>query len=138
MMLLKKHVPLFALVALLVVSGCTADNDGDQPVNYQDRYIGEWDCEEVTGINAPQFYTVLIEEGSTEEEIIIKNLYSSDSRLQASISGLSLSIPTQVSQNITFDGSGSANADFGHIELNFSADDGGTTDQVRAILRPAD
>lgn len=130
------HNLVYFLVLSLLVIGCTPDDDLQSPASFQERYIGTWDCEETTGINAPQFYTINISAGAGEDELIIKNLYGEPTQLNAFISGLNLSIPSQSTMGITISGSGQANADFEQIIVNFSASDGASTDQVRAILRP--
>jgi hypothetical protein len=127
---------LGCLCALSIFIVSCAPDDLEPPASYQERYVGIWDCEETTGINAPQFYTLNISAGSGEDELVINNLYGEPTTLTAYISGLNISIPTQTSMGITFNGSGKANASFDQIVLNFSADDGAATDQVRAILHP--
>lgn len=122
------------LASSLFVS-CEAEQDPTVQ-DYQAEYIGSWDCNEKTGINSPQFYEVIISAGTNSNSIIINNLYQSGTAVEATISGgFSLNIPSQVSESISFEGSGSANADFGQITLNFTADDGGAIqDVIEAVL----
>lgn len=114
---------------------CETDVD-PPPVDYQSEYIGIWDCNERTGIHSPQFYEVNITAGPTENTIIINNLYQTGTSIEATINGgFSLDIPRQTSENIGFEGSGSANSDFGQVNLNFTADDGSALqDEVEAVL----
>lgn len=123
------------ILASSFLVSCEADED-PTPQDYQAEYIGTWDCNEKTGVNSPQFYEVNISAGSTSNSIIINNLYQSGTAVKATISGgFSLDIANQVSENINFVGSGSANANFGQITLNFTADDGSATpDVIEAIL----
>ncbi len=122
------------LASSLFVS-CETDTDPTTQ-DYQAEYLGIWDCNEKTGVNSPQFYEVNISAGPSENSIIINNLYQTGTAIQATISGgFSLTFPSQTSENIIFSGSGSANANFGQISLNFTADDGSAVqDVVEAVL----
>ena len=120
------------LLSIMVVS-CAEDDDDD--INFIAEYTGTWDCNEKTGINAPQIYKVNIQRGSSDQEIIINQLYNlSNTAVRASINGFSLNIPQQTSGGVSFSGSGNADADFQQISLNFTANDGSGNDQVSATL----
>lgn len=123
------------ILASSLLASCEVDEDPTTQ-DYQAEYIGTWDCNEKTGINSPQFYEVNISAGTNSNSIIINNLYQNGTAVEATISGgFSLDITNQVSENISFVGSGSANANFGQITLNFTADDGSASpDVIEAIL----
>lgn len=131
---IKSVFAIFCLAYL--VTSCAADEDLNEPQSFQEKYVGVWDCEENTGNNAPQFYTVTISAGTSEEDLIISNLYNLPTTLNAVISGINISIPTQTSNGLVFSGSGKANADFEQISLTFSVNDSATADQVTALLHP--
>lgn len=121
-----------AVFALLVVS-CVKDINTD--VDYQQKYVGAWQCNETTGRNAPQFYTVKITAGADLSTIYIENLYNNpDIKVSASIAALSLSIPNQTSAGTTISGTGQATSDFDQISLDFIANDGTGNDTVSAKL----
>lgn len=122
------------LISFILVS-CETDTDPDIQ-DYQSEYLGTWDCSEKTGMHAPQFYEVSIVAGANSNSIIINNLYQAGTAVEATINGgFNLDIPQQTSENISFIGSGSANANFGQINLNFTADDGSAgQDVIEAIL----
>lgn len=123
------------LVLCLISLSCERDTTLST-VDYQSEYIGVWDCNERTGMNAPQFYEITITAGPSDNSIIINNLYHNGTAVNAIISsGFTLDIPDQSSNNISFIGTGSANADFQQITLNFTANDGASgNDDVEAIL----
>jgi len=124
-------------VLLLVVSACETDDPNEDPAANRDQFIGVWQVTENTGINHPQFYQVNIVAGTADDQIFIEGLYNeSNSRIEATISGLNLSIPSQISDNISYIGSGMANTDYSQIDLNFTADDGSGPDNVEAVLVP--
>lgn len=109
----------------------------DDGKNYQQEFIGTWNVLEKTGLNAPQSYTVEITAGATENKITIKGLYNHpDVILNAELFGLTLDIPSQTSDSISFVGSGKANVSFDQITIDFVANDGTGEDQVKAILTP--
>lgn len=123
------------ILASLLFIGCEEDSDPTTE-DYQQQYLGTWDCNEKTGANAPQFYEVLITAGPTENSLVITNLYQNGTVYTADINGgFALDIPDQSSQGITLSGTGSTNADFQQISLNFTANDGSAlNDNVEAIL----
>lgn len=124
---------LFGLA--LLFTACAEEDNPDDPGAIRDNYLGVWQVTENTGINAPQFYRVEIVAGSSDSEIIIEDLYNvSGTEVRALIDGTELTIPNQSTASITFQGSGSANADFDQISLSFTANDGTGPDNVEAIL----
>lgn len=133
---LPNRAVLFCLLPLLfLVAGCEPDNQDEDPLSIRDKYLGSWKVTENTGINHPQFYTVNIVAGDTEDEVVIEGLYNlSNTKVAAQISGIQLSIPNQRSAEVNFIGSGSANADYDQIALSFTADDGSGPDNVEAVL----
>lgn len=109
----------------------------DDGKNYQQEFIGTWNVLEKTGLNAPQSYTVEITAGANENKIIIKGLYNRpDVVLNAELYGLTLDIPAQTADSISFVGSGKANVNFDQITIDFVANNGTGDDQVKAILTP--
>ncbi len=116
------------------MTSCEPDNE-DNNINRRDDYLGIWDCVENSGISAPQFYVVDIISGTASSEIIINGLYNiSNTLVKAEIDELKISIPAQVSENISFSGSGLANAHVDQINLSFIANDGRGDDVIKAVL----
>jgi hypothetical protein len=131
-----RKLSLLVLITL-VVSACSPDNDDmSEPINYQMRYVGDWTCEEITGINAPQYYDIVIEPGQTSSDLIIRDIYTPGTFLHANFSELKLFIPTQTNLGITVNGMGNANADFEQIVVTLSATDGSSNEEIQVILRP--
>jgi hypothetical protein len=123
------------LFAIFVLSACEIDDPNEDPLAIRDNYVGTWQVTENTGINHPQFYQVSIALGNQEDEIFIAGLYNEQGTVvTAVVSGSQVSIPNQSTANIIFIGSGSANADYSQVSLNFSADDGSGPDQIEAVL----
>lgn len=125
----------WAFALMMMLWSCETDNGTEDPLSIRDNYLGTWQVTENTGINNPQFYTVTITSGDADDELLIQGLYNeSASRVVALVNGTQLNIPSQVSADLTFVGSGSANADYSQIALSFSADDGSGPDNVEATL----
>lgn len=119
--------------ATLLVIGCEKDPDESQ--NYQHDFVGRWTVVEKDGLNSPQNYTVEIVAGNDLNEIIINGFYNApNTAVKANLYGLSLEIPTQTTDSITFSGSGQATVDFDQITISFTANDGTGEDNVKAIL----
>jgi hypothetical protein len=134
-------IKIRSLLIILLAAGlgmaCEEDLLDQNPAEHRVNYLGVWNVTESTGINHPQFYTVDISEGVDPDEIVINGLYNeSASQVRAVIDGNQLSIPLQNSANISFQGSGQANADYSLISLSFTADDGAGPDNIEATLRP--
>jgi len=132
---------LFPWILLLILSigviSCETDDPFEDPAANREPYLGVWQVSESGGMLGNQSYSVEITAGNQLDEIIIEGLYNeSQSRVVALITGLSLSIPSQSSAGITYEGSGQANANFLQIRINYTADDGAGPDNVEAILSP--
>ncbi len=133
------RVKLWAsLILLLSISyACAPDDTSEDPLANRAEYLGVWQVTENTGINHPQFYSVNISAGTQDDEIVIAGLYNeAGTNVVALISGNSLSIPSQNSNGISFQGSGQANASFSQISLSFTANDGSGPDNIEAVLVP--
>lgn len=124
-------------VLILFLGACETDDPNEDPAANRDKYLGLWQVTENTGINHPQFYQVSIVAGDADDEIVIQGLYNEpNSKVAALIAGSQLTIPSQISEGVSYLGSGTANADFTQIALSFTADDGSGPDQVEAVLVP--
>lgn len=125
----------WAFAVTVMLWSCETDNGEEDPLSIRDNYLGTWQVTENTGINNPQFYSVLIVNGDADDEVLIQGLYNeSGTRVVALVNGTQLNIPSQVSADLTFVGNGTANADYSQIALSFSADDGSGPDNVEATL----
>ena len=132
---MKRWLQLCVIGLVITVTACEPDDNDDPAVNYQEDFVGTWNCNETKGINAQQFYTVVIEEGSNSSKIVITKLYNDNStRVMADLNGLSFTIPEQTSSGIDFSGTGKASVNFNQINITFTASDGGGADLVEAVL----
>lgn len=136
-----KKIVRFGFVIMILTAltvGCAKDEPTLTTTDYRKEYLGVWDCNEIAGVNHPQFYSVQIDEDSTSNGIIIRNLYQQGTSVKAVISSADftfISIPNQSSGGILFSGSGKANVSFDQITLDFMANDQGSgADNVEAIL----
>lgn len=119
-------------MALLVIVGCEEDTNPD--VNLRDEYLGGWSANDKEGWNAPAFYDISIVIGSDPDMILIKGLYNHPNvELEAYVTDYEVEIPTQMSDSITFAGSGKANVDFDQITFEYTANDGSGSDEVKTV-----
>lgn len=125
----------YTLLAIITIACVKDDVTGSTDIDYQQQYLGNWDCNEKTGVNHPQFYNVVITKGATDNEIIITDLYTAGTSVIAIINGPTFTIAEQTTEGITIIGTGSANVDFQQISLQFTADNKGSgIDNVEALL----
>lgn len=119
-------------MALLVIVGCEEDINPD--VSLRDEYLGGWSANDKEGWNAPAFYDIFIVSGSDPDMILIKGLYNHPNvELEAYVTDYEVEIPTQMSDSITFAGSGKANVDFDQITFEYTANDGSGSDEVKTV-----
>lgn len=128
----------YAFAGVLMVatlSSCEPDdfNVNDPRLNY----VGTWDVTEKTGDFAPQSYTVTIDLGELASNLTIRGLYAQGPTFvtTAIANGRNLEIPVQTRTGLTISGSGTANADYTIINLQFSVNDGSSIDNVTAELK---
>lgn len=122
-------LPVFLLMA------CQEDTFKDVGTETRDEFLGTWDVLETAGINHPQNYTVEIIAGAGEDDIVIRGLYNiSGIAVEASVYGANINMQQQTHNGFTISGSGQANSDFDQLNLSFTVNDGGTTDNVEAVL----
>ena len=123
---------ILVCIGLLVIVGC--EEDIDPTINLRDEYIGAWSANDKEGWNAPAFYEISIVAGSDPDMILIRGLYNlPDVELEAYINEYEVEIPTQMSDSITFAGTGKANVDFDQITFDYTANDGSGSDEVKTV-----
>lgn len=123
---------ILVCMALLVIVGC--EEDINPVVSLRDEYLGGWSANDKEGWNAPAFYDISIVSGSDPDMILIKGLYNHPNvELEAYVTDYEVEIPTQMSDSITFAGSGKANVDFDQITFEYTANDGSGSDEVKTV-----
>ena len=123
--------------ALLIFTACAEEPGPNDPASARDNYLGPWLVNENTGRFAPQSYSIEIVAGMGDSDIIIEGLYNIPStRVNATVNGLTLNIPNQTTDDISFRGSGTSNTSHDQISLSFTANDGSGADNVEAVLVP--
>gem|GEM_PF-442403 len=125
------------LVTFLFLVACAEEPGPNDPSSIRDNYLGQWLVTENSGRFAPQSYSVEIIAGAADSEMVIEGLYNlPDTRVRATVDGLSLAIPNQTTGGVNFKGSGTSNADYDQVALTFTADDGTGADNVEAVMVP--
>ena len=128
----------------LIMYSCNPDDDNIDNVSddARDKITATYDCNETSQIYAKStkdinsHYIVEIDKDtSTTDKVYIANFYNLgiDKDVTASMSGLTITIPTQTTDGIVFKGSGTIASNYKTIEWNYTADDGsGQVDTVTA------
>lgn len=129
---LLRFTGIVSLFAILVV-GCAEDTSPDD-YSIREEYLGEWSANDREGWNAPAFYDIMITAGDDADQIYITGLYNHPSVvLEAYINDYEVEIPSQISDSISFAGSGKANVDFDQITFDYTANDGSGSDEVKTV-----
>ena len=117
---------------LLLIASCEID----PPASNVDRidFLGSWTANEYEGDFAPQIYTVQVDALGGVNEVEIFGFYNitNGDPVKAEIIGTTLYIFEQTVNGYTFSGTGIIQPSLDVIDLSFTANDGGTIDQVKA------
>lgn len=132
-----KRVGYVLLGAILIATVYSCEPDDFNVNDPRLNYVGTWDVTEKTGDFAPQSYTVSIDLGELASNLTIRGLYAQGPTFitTAIANGRNLEIPVQTRTGLTISGSGTANADYTMINLQFSVNDGSSIDNVTAELK---
>jgi hypothetical protein len=130
---------LFAfLIPFLFTSSCETIDTLTGGAATVAKLEGDWTCDEQSEIfkATSEVYTVTLSaDADNPSGVIIDNFYGLNSSAKASVSGMSLNIPTQdVEGGFSVSGSGTISSNFEKINLSYTVDDGsGTVDHVTAV-----
>ena len=123
------------------VSGCTnpnadnynadADNDDGSCILAREKFLGAFSAIETCGGGNDTYSITIIESGSSEDAVVLGNLYDWGEPLNATISGSNITIPSQLTSGLTFSGSGSISGNT--LTINFTVSDGTNSDNCNAI-----
>lgn len=99
---------------------------------------GEWTCDEKSEVfkATEEVYTVTLSaDANNASGVIIDNFYGLNASAKATVTGMSLNIPSQnVEGGFTVSGSGTISSSYEKINLTYTVDDGsGTVDHVTAV-----
>lgn len=138
---MKKHFLLsqsrililtFALVFIAI--SCEVDDPFDQSGTI-DELTGDWTCYEQSSILGNTTYTVTISpDPMNVNGILIDNFYGINAAVEAVVSGSILTIPDQTTpDNYTISGSGTISGNKNTINLQYTIEDDGGTDNCTAV-----
>ena len=127
MKLLQHKSLLLCLMALfLAFSTSCSDDEPDR-----DKFLGAFSAIETCGGGNDTYDITILESGSGENAIIINNLYDWDESASATVSGSSVTIPSQLLDGLTFSGSGTISDNT--LTINFVVSNGTDSDSCNAI-----
>lgn len=137
---MKKHTlylaKLFAVSAIvaLIIAGCeTTDING--PTDARDDFVGSWNAVENPGPNQTTF-PVTITKDTITDRILIGNFNNLGGSVKpyGVVNNTTLTIPSQTKSGYTISGSGSYNSGTQKISLNYTVNDGISTETYTATL----
>ncbi|MCB0581423.1 MAG: hypothetical protein KDD10_19190 [Phaeodactylibacter sp.] len=129
MNLLLNHKSLFSLAAaILVLSafGCKKDEELARI-----KFLGAYSVVETCGSGNDSYEIIIIESGSSDNAIVINNLYDFGESVSATVSGNSVTIPSQLLSGITYSGNGTISGST--LTINFTVSDSVDSDNCNAI-----
>lgn len=130
---------ILVLTSFTYLQSCVPDDDQvpkPDETDTRSKYTGDWNISENSQVFGTTNYLINIKAGSGSSEILLTNFYNlgfQDS-VTATLSGTSISIPTQTVDGHTVSGSGNIETDK-FITLNYKVNDGSGNDNVTAELR---
>jgi len=134
---MKRLLPSTILLLILILIPSCIPEEGDP------NLAGTWTCEETSEIfmkstKGTSIFTVTFSRDATNpDQYRIDNFYRLGIGVNISVlvSGYSISIPRQTVAGFVFEGSGTISADYGLIEMTYTADDfGDQIDHVEATF----
>ncbi len=124
---------LFVLFSGVVLNSCESLEEYGP-----DSIYDTWYCVENSELfGQTSFYVDLSKHPSEDGKIILDNFYNLGlgKEVIANLSGLSISIPSQVVDGNTIAGSGTIASDYKTINFTYTVDDGGDVDNVAAQFK---
>lgn len=119
---------------LLVVVSC---EELTESLNPRDNIIDTWKCLETDASRGTDSFLVEIEEDAANAsgiEIYNFNHLGDNFVVEATVSGYSISIPSQEVDGFTIRGNGTIDTGYDEITLSYSVDDGGGRENYTAVL----
>jgi hypothetical protein len=119
----KKTIVLITSAVLILLTACETLEDLGP-----DSIYDTWYCVENSEIyNETNYYVDLSKHPTEDGKIIIDNFYNLGYGIEvtASLSGFSISIPSQIVDGNTISGSGTITSGYKTIDFSYTVDDGG-------------
>jgi hypothetical protein len=133
---MKKLLGLIGLALILFIASCTKGNDSADP---RDQLAGTWSCRDssTTHVFGTQTFTVNIKKSASDNSNIIVSNFNNlgtDRNAIIAVSGTNLTIPTQIIDVETVNGSGSSSSSGSAINLRYNVNDGQSKDVVISVM----
>jgi hypothetical protein len=122
---------LLVLISASILTSCAPDDD--LQIDDRDKFIDAWTCNDSSNVFGSSAYTVTVERKGDIDSVRMKNFYNlgSSNFVYGLVSGSSITIPSQISDGITINGTGIfSNNSF---NINYTAKDGSVTDVGKAV-----
>ena len=132
--IIGKYVRLFGISMFLII--CTL-SCVDEPLTTDviDNITGTWAVSETSSSNDVQNYQITISK-FTDNTVKISNFNLLGITVEVDVSGLALNIPTQTVDGFIISGDGTVYSNYNRIDLNYSVNDQGGTEDYNAVLTP--
>jgi hypothetical protein len=125
--------------ALLIFGLTSCETDTIDP-NYElrDEYVGDWNCIENSNQSGQSAYKVtIVKDQSDSDFILIQNFHNLSNSAKVRVFDNTLVIPAQmINATDSVFGDGESSIEYDSFDLDYTVDDGGTIDEVRASYTP--
>ncbi len=116
----------FLAGSLIVLSGCKKDDDGAD----RSDFVATYSVIETCGAGNDSYDITITESSTSDDGILIANLYDWDETATATVDGDNLTIPSQLLDGLTFSGTGTL--DGNELTINFQVAFGPDSDNCSA------
>jgi len=101
-MSLRSYITLIAVLFIAIITpSCEKDK-----VSTRDNFLGAYSVVETCGGGNDSYNLTIITSGSSENAVVVDNLYNADDQISGIIDGNSLSILSQQGDQLTYSGTG--------------------------------
>ena len=97
----------------------------------RDQFLGAFAAIETCGAGNDTYDITIIESGTADNAVVVINLYDWGEQASATVSGNTLTIPSQLLDGITFSGTGTIADNI--LTINFTVSDAIASDNCNAI-----
>jgi len=124
---MKNSILLFLVLSVaLLFPACKKDEIPDR-----DKFLGVFSVIETCGNGNDTYDLTISESGSSENAVVVVNLYDWEESMSATVSGNVITIPSQLSDGLTFSGSGTITDNT--LTINFTVSNATNSDNCNSI-----
>ncbi|MDF2437083.1 MAG: hypothetical protein K0Q95_1459 [Bacteroidota bacterium] len=137
---MKKIIPFIlagSLCSALLFSGCEKEEEPEPSTpgatDPRDAFNGNWAVSENSTETGASTYNLTISDSSNASYLLIAYLWGTHTKIRGTVSGSTLTIPSQIVEGNSFSGAGVL-ANSGRLNITYWVNQGASVDTVTAVL----